>query len=72
VYRRVYCKALIVRGGVVALCSRSSDIVRAAGSGEWRQVGEVASCVMSSVLRSMEGKGAASKPMIRPETNRTS
>jgi hypothetical protein len=66
-------KALIAQGVVVVLCSRSSDVARhPANSDEWRQVGEVTSCVLSSVLRSMEGKGAASKPLIRPGKSRTS
>jgi hypothetical protein len=57
----------------VVLCSQSPGVaLRQADSGEWRQVGEVTSCVMSSVLRSMESKVAASKPKVRPGTSRTS
>ena len=57
----------------MVLCSQSPGVAwRQADSSEWRQVGEVTSCVVSSVLRSMESKVAASKPKIRPGTSRTS
>jgi hypothetical protein len=57
----------------VVLCLQSPDLVwRQADNSEWRQVGEVTSCVVSSVLRSMESKVAASKPKVRPETSRAS
>ena len=57
----------------MVLCSQSPGVAwRQADGSEWRQVGEVTSCVVSSVLRSMESKVAASKSKVRPGTSRVS